>query len=937
MVGNWRCFFGGKCLTGMIVFFFIFSFAFIFEKEASAAPRYNLIVKIKGAARKHVAVKVTADTFQKTLKTNNAGVVKFRKLKKATFTVIPTKEGYSFNPSIKDITLRRTRTLSFTIKRILKNEALPLRVSKPKNGTYFVKGEEPIITVFLPYQFSRSDYSQLRLVVYGPQDTTRTKTAVKLLNASTDRSRTIHHYIDLSTNSDVEVRHNILKYKLQPITDEEKGTYTASLWAVLKEDSAVQSMQLADFQIGTGVVEEQIVEKGKCGSCHQGADNGKFYMHHIDPFSGDPGSIENGNWALDSWPVRSCKSCHNNDGFASYTDPSDSAKKADSVVKRVHGIHMGEELKDPADTDPVTGIFKDYTTVKFPYGVRGEKTGSTWNEIPGVKNCTACHVDNRWKTNPSRLACGACHDNIWFGDPASLPAGGELHPGGKQDNDLGCSACHPADTGGSKSVAEAHKVDSQSLNSIDISMTPPQNGKFYTSADDAGGVVVTVTIKDDNGNAIDHTKVDDTGSTFSAANLFVYGPRAYSKPVLSNWLYKNTKLRASVTNAADGPWAGVNGKTLKIAVDGGSAMDITITGSEPVTQTQVVNALNTPLAAVGALASKGTGSSAKRVKIESLTQGGENSRIAIYNSDVATAMTWKATGVTMEPYVKVGAASYPNNDLRKLTKVNPALDYIDPDVTRNTENITYTLRGKFGDLTPGTYFVYVFCVPERNSADNTSKVANFTKNAGLGFMTFQVGTETEDKKIATNCADCHGDSVMHLYENNIHPAQFNPDYCKACHDYGHYNTGDAFVNQGGTSTNGWSGYGAVPISRRTHGVHRGKYLEHSEEIYANADYFKDVIFPEDIRNCTKCHTSSTSGTWKTEPSRVACLACHDNDEAKSHAKLMTYDPTPLDPYSGDELESCKVCHGPAADIAIGEVHNISNPYKPPYEREPAED
>jgi len=803
---------------------------------------------------------------------------------------------------------------------------ITLNVSAPANGSYFVVGEKPAVSVTLPAGVSKSDFSSLSLYLYGPQETNKTVTAVKLLNASSDRAARPHHYIDLTTNSDVNVNGDVLTYNLQAVSDEEPGTYTAGLRAVSKSDPLDQQMLLADLQIGTATAETQIVDKDKCARCHLGADNGQFYFAHVDPSS--PGAT--GSPSLESWPVRTCKSCHNTEGYAAYRDPDNSSVRIpDPIVARVHGIHMGEELKNPRNIDPVTGIFKDYTEVVFPYGVRGEKTGSTWTEISGVKNCTVCHVDDRWKTKPSRLACGACHDNIWFGDLAGMPATAQLHPGGTQLTDAGCAFCHPADKGGAKAVAEAHKVDSHQTDVIDVSMTPPLNGKFYDAADDATGVAVTVTIRDDSGAAIaDHTKVDDTGNNFSSANLFVYGPTESSKPVLTNVLTKMTKLRASVTNTVDGPWAGLNGKTLRVAIDGGSALDIPIAGSEPLTQAEMIASLNAVLAAQNAKAS----ASSKRVKIESLTQGGEDSRIAIYNGEVTTAMGWKSAGVTMEPYVVVGRASYPNIDLRNLTKVDPLADYIDPDVTRNAGNITYTLRGKFADLIPGTYFVLVYAVPARNTTTNASKIAGFEKNSGLGFATFQVGTEIADKKVATNCSDCHGDSVMHLYENNIHPAQFDPDYCKACHDYGHYNTGNAFVNQGGTSTNGWSGFGAVPISRRVHGVHFGKYLNHSEEIYANADYFKDVIFPQDVRNCTKCHADNPA--WKEEAGRVPCIACHDGDEAKYHGILMTYDPTDDDPYGGDEIETCIICHGSFADFSPDKVHNISNPYKPPYPREP---
>ncbi|MDO8715762.1 MAG: hypothetical protein Q7J73_03020, partial [Dehalococcoidales bacterium] len=102
----------------------------------------------------------------------------------------------------------------------------------------------------------------------------------------------------------------------------------------------------------------------------------------------------------------------------------------------------------------------------------------------------------------------------------------------------------------------------------------------------------------------------------------------------------------------------------------------------------------------------------------------------------------------------------------------------------------------------------------------------------------------------------------------------------------------------------------------------------------NANEFAGVIFPQDVRNCVKCHPDGdTNGTWKTEPSVLACMACHDSAKARSHGKLMTFDPTPNDPFNKDEIETCKVCHGAGKEFAPDVVHNISNPYKPPYPRE----
>ncbi len=123
-----------------------------------------------------------------------------------------------------------------------------------------------------------------------------------------------------------------------------------------------------------------------------------------------------------------------------------------------------------------------------------------------------------------------------------------------------------------------------------------------------------------------------------------------------------------------------------------------------------------------------------------------------------------------------------------------------------------------------------------------------------------------------------------------------------------------------------------------HGVHFGRYLNNPEDIVFPAlrktFNFSDVIFPQDIRNCVKCHDPKGSPMWKQEPSRLACMACHDSDAANGHAKLMTVSANPPDPWSADNVETREVCHGAGKEFSPDKVHNIANPYKPPYPREP---
>ncbi|MBI5848524.1 MAG: cytochrome c3 family protein [Nitrospirae bacterium] len=814
-------------------------------------------------------------------------------------------------------------------------------LSKPANGTHYVAGEKPALTVTLKDKFggslTKDDFATLNLYAYGPQETSKTVTVSKLLNANTDRSKTPHHYIDLLKDTNIQIDGNNLKYTFQAVSNEAPGTYTVSIWAVKKGDPPVnQAFTLVDFQLGTATAEKQIVDKDKCAACHLGTSNGQFYLHHVDP-----GRTPYGSPSIDSVPVRTCKACHNNDGYAAYT--VDGKPVPDPIVVRAHGVHKGEELKNPINTDPKTGVFRNYTGVVFP---------------ANIKNCNTCHVDDRWKTAVSRELCNTCHDNVWFGDTASMPKTSVAHKGGPQANDSTCAGCHPPDTGGAMSVANAHKVTPSAsltgatLNKIDFSLTPPKNGKFYTEGDKP---MLTIVIRDDNGKPIDHTKIDET--SFSTASFFVYGPRALPVPVLTN-VAKNadSKARASASSsiaAAGTPtkgWTFAEGDTFKIAVNGGPVQVLAAPAGLQ-TPDQVRDWLKANLKGEVTITSNNTAGS---VTIASTVLGAPTSRFEIYNSPVTTKMGWKpgplplakggmTAGTTMEPYVVMANASIPANDLRPRSD---PLNFTDPLVIRSADKVTYQLDDVKG-LKPGTYMIYSYVIPNgvvagtldkpgpAGAPNAAAKALNVSRTA-IGFLTFQVGTETPEKKVASGCASCHADTIWHLDEGPIHPQPFDADYCVACHDYQRWSgTGDLFPRTGGNSTSGWAGFGAKPTSARVHNIHFGRYLEHPEYGYAgNPNAFAEIIFPQDVRNCEKCHTKETSGTWKTNASRLACSSCHDNDKAISHMDMMVKNPNPADPYDSRRVETCSICHGAGKEFSPDKVHNLSSPYKPPYAREP---
>ena len=90
-----------------------------------------------------------------------------------------------------------------------------------------------------------------------------------------------------------------------------------------------------------------------------------------------------------------------------------------------------------------------------------------------------------------------------------------------------------------------------------------------------------------------------------------------------------------------------------------------------------------------------------------------------------------------------------------------------------------------------------------------------------------------------------------------------------------------------------------------------------------------VGFPQDIRNCTKCHTGgATAHTFKTLPSTPACTGCHDNVNP-STAAIVTPPQSNLGTLlaganhgGGAQPEAaCAGCHTPGDGRGVGRRHS----------------
>jgi len=123
----------------------------------------------------------------------------------------------------------------------------------------------------------------------------------------------------------------------------------------------------------------------------------------------------------------------------------------------VHKIHMGSQLPSVKAGTP-------YQVIGFNQGV------SDWSTVvlpSDPRRCVFCHEDtkvtgatqsNNWLTNPSRAACGACHDDVNF-------ATGKNHVNLPQVSDNQCTQCHipQGELEFDASIKGAHTVPTESL------------------------------------------------------------------------------------------------------------------------------------------------------------------------------------------------------------------------------------------------------------------------------------------------------------------------------------------------------------------------------------------------------------------------------------------------------------------------------------------
>jgi OmcA/MtrC family decaheme c-type cytochrome len=120
-----------------------------------------------------------------------------------------------------------------------------------------------------------------------------------------------------------------------------------------------------------------------------------------------------------------------------------------------------------------------------------------------------------------------------------------------------------------------------------------------------------------------------------------------------------------------------------------------------------------------------------------------------------------------------------------------------------------------------------------------------------------------------------------------------------------------------------------------HRIHMGKRATMTGKVnatdpggtYAGVDRPYETTYPQDVRNCVKCHRAPAplADNYKTAPSRRACAACHDDISFVSPA------PPGRRVHTGGAQandNSCLLCHAPGSSIDVPSEHVPVSPPNP---------
>lgn len=255
------------------------------------------------------------------------------------------------------------------------------------------------------------------------------------------------------------------------------------------------------------------------------------------------------------------------------------------------------------------------------------------------------------------------------------------------------------------------------------------------------------------------------------------------------------------------------------------------------------------------------------------------------------------------------------------------------DAQATTESGT---AGTYTDNGDGTY-TYVFANALTDYPAGPTFDAAKTHRLGLEIRTSRVlgveipannapydfvpaGGSPIDTRLIVNtatCNACHDNLGFHG------EARFDVEYCVTCHN--------PYSIDGDTVAEAWGG--TVDMKQMIHKIHYGENLSNGYFIIGfgnRTNDYSDIVFPQDVRNCTTCHQESDTtvpqaSNWRLVQNRDSCGSCHDRIDWDGSEN----DPDLLHPGGFTFLDDtdCVICHGDESTafdgtLRVAVVHEI---------------
>ena len=238
---------------------------------------------------------------------------------------------------------------------------------------------------------------------------------------------------------------------------------------------------------------------------------------------------------------------------------------------------------------------------------------------------------------------------------------------------------------------------------------------------------------------------------------------------------------------------------------------------------------------------------------------------------------------------------------------------------------TYTFKTDIKDLAQTNGVVFEPALTHRVAIQLSYKNAKGETVLVNPYFDFTIGADGKSVPVTdpaktrkmtdvASCNNCHGKLALHG------GGRVDTQFCVMCH-----NPGTTDANSGNV----------LNLATMVHKIHAGKRLKAAGEDYTIWGYnnsknsYADVGFPQDLRNCTVCHSGANPKTpqgdnWKTKPTKEACLTCHVSGTGSTWEPLhkivagMRYGSTAQ--ATALTNADCADCHKVGSTISSERVH-----------------